>query len=64
MHLPDIAELDRKRKENRDIFEKLVPQSLYSEYLDARQELKLLASKKVVVSYFKASEELEVIILL
>ena len=46
LHLPDIAELDRKRKENRDKFEHLVPQSLYSDYLDARQELKLLASKR------------------
>ena len=46
LHLPDIAELDRKRKENMKAFEKMVPQSLYSEYLDARQELKLLASKR------------------
>ena len=46
LNLPDLQEMDRKRKENRKAFEKMVPQSLYSEYLDTRQELKLHASKR------------------
>ena len=59
LHYPDLAELDRKRKENMKAFEKMVPQSLYSEYLDARQELKLLASKRQaeINSIYKKHEE-------
>ncbi len=59
LHTPNFAELDRKRKENRDKFDKLVPQSVLSEYLDARQELKLLASKRQaeINSIYKKHEE-------
>ena len=46
INLPDFQELDRKRKENMKAFEKMVPQSLYSEYLDTTQQLKLHASKR------------------
>ena len=43
---PNFADIDRERKENKENFEKNVPQSLLSDYLDLVEQLKQNAPKR------------------
>ena len=43
---PNFADIDRKRKENKENFEKNVPENLSSEYLYFKEQLKQIEPRK------------------